>query len=120
MNTKSLALLGAIASAAVVALTGAAEAQGRRYWQPDPGYQDDYRGGGYRPDYGYAGGRRGCLSSNGINASLARNGWYPMQTLAGAPMGRILHMQVAQRGRILTAAVDGCTGRILQMWGPNR
>jgi hypothetical protein len=120
MNTKSLVLLTAMAGAAVVSFNASAEAQGRRYWQPDPGYQQDYRGGyqggGRQPDYGYAP-RGRCLSSDGINDSLARNGWYPLANVGGSPDGSVIHMRVGQGHRQLIAAVDGCSGRILKMWG---
>jgi hypothetical protein len=116
MNTKSLALLGAIASAAVVALTGSAEAQGRRYWQPDPGYQDDYRGGGYRQEYRYAP-RGRCVSSDGINNMLARGGLYPI-ALRGQDQ-QYLYMEVAAQGgrQRLIATVDRCTGQVVRTQG---
>jgi hypothetical protein len=102
MNAKSLAQLSAVACLAVVSVSTSADAQWRRY--------DD------RGDYGYAP-RGRCLSSYGINASLARNGWYPEANVGQSPDGRVLYMRVSQGPRKFIAYVDSCTGRILQMQG---
>jgi len=69
MSAKSLALLSATALLAVASATNA-HAQG---WRNDGG-----SGYGYRPR---------CLSSYGINESLARRGLYP------SPMWGAIHME---------------------------
>lgn len=99
MRAKSLVQLSAIACLAVTSFVTAAEAQ--RGWR----YED--RGG-----YGY---RSGCLSSDGINDSLARRGLYPRALVGQSPDGQVLHMQVLRGNQSLIATIDGCSGRILRM-----
>ena len=103
MQVKSLVTLSAIACLAIVSFVSSAEAQRRRY----------YEEGGYDHRYGPRG---GCLSSNGINATLARGGLYPI-ALVGQGRG-VLFMRVLANGRQrLIATVDGCTGQVLQTQG---
>lgn len=101
MSAKSLLQLGAIACLAVVSLATAAEAQWRRY---DDGYYGNYYGNRQRAR---------CLSSDGINHSLARSGLYP-HALVGQGPG-VLYMRVSRGPQYYVATVDGCTGRVIQM-----
>ncbi len=96
MIAKSLTSLTAATCLAVVAVT-TAQAQGWRY--------DDGPGYGYRPR---------CLSSYGINESLARRGLYPLANVGGDPYGRAIYMRVARGGEQFVVTVDGCTGQILR------
>lgn len=104
MFVKVMTTLGALAVLSV-AFGGPADAQRRR----------DY-GDHYGDDRGQYPGRR-CLSSDGINASIMRDGWYPEALVAQRDGGRILLMRVSQGPRRFIATVDGCTGQILRMRG---
>src|ERR1700757_3403162 len=97
MNTRSLAQVSTIAVLAALSLATSAQAQGWRY--------DDGRGYGYRPR---------CLSSDGINDSLARQGLYPIANVGGDPYGRYIHMRVSRRYQEFVVTVDGCTGQVLR------
>jgi hypothetical protein len=94
MSAKSLALLSATALLAVASAT-TAHAQG---WRNDDGY-------GYRPR---------CLSSYGINESLARRGLYPLANVGGDPYGRYIYMRVARGNEQFVVTVDGCTGQVMR------
>ncbi len=100
MRAKSLVQLSAIAFLAVTSFVTSADAQRWRY--------DD------RGDYGY---RPRCLSSDGINDSLASRGLYPQALVGQSPDGRVLYMRVFQGNQPMIATVEGCTGRILRMRG---
>jgi hypothetical protein len=108
MSARSLALLTATALLAIASAT-TADAQDWRYgngpnygYGPRPGY-------GPGPGYGY---RRGCLSSDGLNESLARRGLYPIANVGGD--GPVLRMRVQRGYEQFIVSIDGCTGRILQ------
>jgi hypothetical protein len=97
MNLKSLAKFSTIAVLVALSLATSAQAQGWRY--------DDGRGYGYRPR---------CLSSEGINDSLARQGLYPLANVGGDPYGRYIYMRVSRGYQELVVTVDGCTGQVLR------
>jgi hypothetical protein len=106
MGAKSLALLTATALLAIASAT-TADAQDWHY--------GNGRGYGYGPGYGPGpsyGYRPRCLSSDGINESLARRGLYPLANVGGD--GPVLHMRVQRGYEQFIVAIDGCTGRILQ------
>jgi hypothetical protein len=96
MKIKPLAHFSIIAILTALSLATSAQAQGWRY---------EGRG------YGY--GRPGCLSSDGINDSLARQGLYPIANVGGDPYGRFIYMRV-RRGyqQDVIVTVDGCTGQV--------
>src|SRR5882762_4744415 len=94
MSAKSLALLSATA---LLASATNAHAQG---WRNDGG-----SGYGYRPR---------CLSSYGINESLARRGLYPLANVGGDPYGRYIYMRVARGNEQFVVTVDGCTGQVMR------
>lgn len=110
MNARSSALLGMIACVAFVSVATSAHAQGRGYY-----YGEGYR---YGPGEGY---RYGppvrCLSSDGINDSLASRGLYPIALVGQSPDGQVLYMRVSQGPQVFIATVDGCTGRVLRLQG---
>jgi hypothetical protein len=102
MKPKSSAQLGAIACVAFALVATSAYGQGGGYY-----YGEGYRGEGYRGE-GYRGGgyRYGppmrCLSSDGLNASLANRGLYPIALVGQSPDGQVLYMRVSQGpGRVL-------------------
>jgi hypothetical protein len=101
MKIKQLAPFSIIAILAALSLATSAQAQGWRY--------DDGRGYG---GYGY---RPRCLSSDGINDSLARQGLYPIANVGGDPYGRFIYMRV-RRGyqQDIVVTVDGCTGQVVR------
>jgi hypothetical protein len=115
MKPKLSAQLGAIACVAFACVAFACVAtsaygQGGGYYYGD-GYRG-YRGGGYR--YGPP---VSCMSSDGLNESLATRGLYPMALVGQSPDGQVLYMRVSQGPQVFIATVDGCTGRVLRMQG---
>jgi hypothetical protein len=112
MKPKSSAQLGAIACVAFAFLATSAYGQGGGYY-----YGEGYRGEGYRGGgYPYGPPVR-CLSSDGVNASLANRGLYPIALVGQSPDGQVLYMRVSQGPQVFIATVDGCTGRVLRMQG---
>ncbi len=98
----------------VVSTIGSANAQYRGdYYRDGPSRRDSYRDDDYdrRPSRGR------CLSSDGINARIYRDGWYPEALVGQRDGGRILLMRVSQGPRKFIATVDGCTGKIYHMQG---
>ncbi len=55
-----------------------------------------------------------CLSSYGINESLARRGLYPLANVGGDPYGRYIYMRVARGNEQFVVTVDGCTGQVMR------
>jgi hypothetical protein len=110
MKPKLSAQLGAIMCVAFACVATSAYGQGGGYYYGD-GYRG-YRGGGYR--YGPP---VSCMSSDGLNESLAARGLYPMALVGQSPDGQVLYMRVSQGPQVFIATVDGCTGRVLRMQG---
>src|SRR5262245_23122900 len=105
MRAKSL--LGV--AAALLAITSAAPIQAQEWrYGNGPGYGRGYGYGNGPPDYGY----RRCLSSHGVNDSLASRRLYALANVGGD--GPVLHMRVQRGYEQFIIAIDGCTGQILQ------
>lgn len=107
MFARTTVNIGALAALACLAAALASPADAQR-WRGDDGYYPGPQGRPYRG---------GCLSSNGVNARIMRDGWYPEALVGQRQGGQILLMRVSQGPRRFIATVDGCTGQILHMRG---